>query len=87
MSSTAYSLHDVKQLDAQVTAIDLSAMTLTVQSKKKKKIVLHVESSTMIMKNKAPCSFEDIKVRDRVRVKYTEINGHNVAKSILVVSQ
>lgn len=84
MPKIAFSLLDVKQLEGQVLAIDHSAMTLTVQNKKMKKIVLQVESSTIIMKNKVPCNLDNIKAGDRVKVKYTEINGHNAAKSILV---
>jgi hypothetical protein len=83
----AFSLHKVKQIDGKVLSIDRSAMTLIVTSGKEKEIVLHVKSSTMLMKNNTRCTVDDINKGDRVKVKYTEIDGYNAAKSILIVSE
>lgn len=87
MPEIAFSLHKVKQIDGKVLSVDQAGMVLKVESGKQEEIVLHVTSSTMIQKNNIRCTLDDINSGDRVKIKYTEIDGHNAAKSVLVGSE
>ena len=87
MPEIVFSLHKVKQLDGQVLSIDRAGMVLTVKNGKHREVVVHVKSSTMILKNNARCTIDDINYGDRIKVKYTEIDGVNDAKSILIESE
>jgi|SRR3990172_142515 len=76
-------LYNVKQVSGKVVIVDPGAMTVTVE-KDGKKIVLQVDGATKIMETKEKITIYEIAPGSRVKVKYTEINGQNAAKSIIV---
>ncbi len=61
----------VKQITGEVAAIDAAAKSITVKGKKAEVIVAADEKM-----------LADVKVGDKIVVKYTEKDGKNVAKSI-----
>ncbi len=63
----------VKQISGDVSAIDAAAKTITVKGKKAE---ITITADEKMLK--------DVKVGDKVTVKYTEQDGKNVAKSITV---
>ena len=76
-------LYNVKQFTGNVVDVNAGDRTVTIE-KNGKKVVLHVDGSTKILENKQKISIYEIAPGSRVKVKYTEINGHNAAKSIIV---
>ncbi|HET6515711.1 MAG TPA: hypothetical protein VFG09_11175 [Thermodesulfovibrionales bacterium] len=64
----------VKQVTGEVLAVDAAAKTLTVKGKKAE-VALSVE-------DKAAAKLADIKVGDKVTVKYKEMDGKNVATHV-----
>jgi hypothetical protein len=76
-------LYKVKQVSGKVVDINTYAMTVTVE-KDGKRIVLQVDGATKIMETKEKITIYEIAPGSRVKVKYTEINGQNAAKSIIV---
>ncbi|NCO67171.1 MAG: hypothetical protein COY75_08755 [Nitrospirae bacterium CG_4_10_14_0_8_um_filter_41_23] len=75
----------VKQVSGEVVTVDATAGTLTVKSKKKE-VVLSTNDKTVIKIGKEKKALADIMVGDKVKAKYTEIDGKNVAKSIAAKS-
>lgn len=73
----------VKQITGDVTAVDTTAKTVTVKGKKAE-IVVATDEKTVINIDTDKKSLADVKVGDKVTIKYTEVNGKNVAKSITV---
>ena len=67
----------------EVTAVDAKAMTLTVKGKKGD-VALMAEEKTRIRMGKEKKTIMDVKVGDRVTVRYTEMDGKMVAKSITI---
>ncbi len=65
----------VKQVTGEVVAVDAKAKTLTVKGKKAD-VVLSVD-------DKAAAKLADVKVGDKVTVKYKETDGKNVATSVV----
>ncbi|MCL4477290.1 MAG: hypothetical protein M1508_13900 [Nitrospirae bacterium] len=65
----------VKQVTGEVVAVDAKAKTLTVKGKKGD-VALSVDE-------KAAAKLADVKVGDKVTVKYKETDGKNVATSIV----
>ena len=65
----------VKHLTGEVVAVDAKAKTLTVKGKKAD-VALSVD-------DKAAAKLADVKVGDKVTVKYKETDGKNVATSIV----
>ena len=65
----------VKQVTGEVVAVDAKAKTLTVKGKKAD-VALSVD-------DKAAAKLADVKVGDKVTVKYKETDGKNVATSIV----
>jgi Cu/Ag efflux protein CusF len=61
----------VKQVTGEVTAVDAAANSVTVKGKKAE---MTISADEKMLK--------DIKVGDKVTVKYTEKDGKNVAKSV-----
>lgn len=77
----------VKQVTGDVKAVDATAKTVTVTKKMRDKAmdtVVTVDDKTKIMMGKETKALADVKAGDKVRVKYTEIGGKNVAKSIAI---
>lgn len=77
----------VKQVTGEVKAVDTKAKTVTVTKKMKDKAVdtvVTVDDKTKIMLDKEKKTLADVKMGDKVKVKYTEVEGKNVAKSIAI---
>jgi len=64
-------LFEIKGL---ISAIDTGAGTLTVTPKKGAKVVLKVDSTTLIKRNGAPATLGDLQVGDRVEAKYNAVS-------------
>lgn len=73
----------VKQVTGEVTAIDAAAKTLTVKGKAGE-VALTADDKTTVKIGKEKKTLADVKVGDKVTVKYAEMDGKNVAKSIIV---
>jgi tol-pal system protein YbgF len=77
----------VKQVTGEVKIIDIIDRTITIVKKIKGnivEIVITVDDKTKITLAKEKRTLEDVKVGDKVTIKYTEDDGKNVAKSIIV---
>jgi ribosomal protein S1 len=77
----------VKQVTGDVKAVDMKAMTITVTKMMKGKAedtVATVSDKTKIMMGEAKKALADVKVGDKVTVKYTEAEGKNMAKSVAI---
>jgi len=77
----------VKQVTGEVTACDTKAMTITISKKMKDKAVetvVTVDDKTKIMMGKEKKALADVKAGEKVTVKYTEVDGKNVAKSVAI---
>jgi len=77
----------VKMVTGEVKAVDTAAKTVTVTKMVKKKAeetVVAVDAKTKIMMGKEKKALADVKVGDKVTVKYKEVEGKNVAKSVAI---
>ena len=77
----------IKQVTGDVKAVDTKAKTVTVTKKMRGKAmdtVVTVDDKATIMMDKEKKALADVKAGDKVKVKYTEIEGKNVAKSIAI---
>lgn len=77
----------VKQVTGEVKAVDTKAKTVTVTKTVKGKAeetTVVVDDKTKITMDKEQKTLADVKVGDKVRVKYTEVEGKNIAKSIAI---
>ena len=75
------------QITGEVKAVDRNAMSITVTKKIKDKVieaVTTVDDKTKITMDEQDKDFNDINVGDNVIVKYTEVNGKNIAKSVVI---
>ena len=75
------------QITGEVKAVDRNAMALTVSKKIKDKImaaVTTVDDQTKITMDEQNKNFNDIKVGDTVIVKYKQVDGKNIAKSVVI---
>jgi ribosomal protein S1 len=78
----------VKHVTGEVNAVDTAAMTVTVTKKVRGKVVetvVTVNDKTKIMMGAEKKTLADIKVGDKVKAKYTETDGKNVAKSVVIM--
>jgi hypothetical protein len=73
----------VKWLTGEVAAVDAAAMMLTVKGKKAE-VALTVNDKTSIKMGKEKKTLADVKVGDKVSTRYSEVEGKNVAKSIMI---
>ncbi|HUO76046.1 MAG TPA: DUF5666 domain-containing protein [Thermodesulfovibrionales bacterium] len=73
----------VKQVTGEVAAVDAKANTLTVKGKKGD-VMVNTDDKTSVKIGKEKKSLADVKMGDKVTVKYAEMDGKNVAKSIMV---
>jgi uncharacterized protein YxeA len=73
----------VKQASGEVAAVDAKANTLTVKGKKGD-VAVTADDKTSVKIGKDKKSLADVKMGDKVTVKYAEMDGKNVAKSIVV---
>jgi len=73
----------VMSVTGDVVAVDAKAMTLTVKGKKGD-IALSTNDKTTVKMGKEKKALADVKVGDKAKVKYTEVDGKNIAKSIAI---
>lgn len=73
----------VHQVTGEVAAVDATAKTLTVKGKKGD-VAIAADDKTSVMVGKEKKALADVKVGDKVMVKYAEMDGKNVAKSVTV---
>ena len=73
----------VKQITGEVKTVDTTANTLTVKGKRAE-VTVSCTDKTKVMMGKEKKTLADVKVGDKVVVKYTESEGKNVAKSIAI---
>ena len=73
----------VHQVTGDVAAVDAAAKTLTVKGKKGD-VALMADDKTAVMVGKEKKALADVKVGDKVMVKYAEKEGKNIAKNIVV---
>jgi Cu/Ag efflux protein CusF len=71
----------IKHVWGEVTAVDSKEGTLTVKAKKEE-ISLSTNDKTIIRMGKEKKTLADIKVGEKVRARYSEVDGKNLAKSI-----
>jgi hypothetical protein len=78
----------VEHMKGKVKAVDMKAMTITVTKMKGRaeETMITVGDKTKVImgKNKEKKALADVKAGDKVTVKYTEVNGKKVAKSIAI---
>ncbi len=74
----------VKQITGDVVTIDVAVKTLTVKGKKAE-VVITADDKTTVKMNKEKKTLSDIKVGDKVTLKYAEIEGKKVARSIMII--
>jgi Cu/Ag efflux protein CusF len=78
----------VKQVTGDVKAVDMKAKTITVTKTMKGKAeetVATVDDKTKIMMGEEKKALADVKVGEKVKVVYKEVEGKNVAKSITIM--
>jgi hypothetical protein len=77
----------VNHVIGKVKTVDTAAQTLTVAEKikgKEKETVISVDNETSITMGKEKKTLADLKAGNDVLVKYTEVEGKNVAKSVAI---
>lgn len=77
----------VQQITGEVRAVNPTAMSIIVTKKIRDKVletVVTIDNETKILKEKEKKTFLDIKTGDKVVVKYTKVDGKNVAKNISI---
>lgn len=78
----------LKTVTSKVNAIDTSAHTVTLARKIKGKTtetVINIDEKTGITMGKKKKELSDVKKGDKVIVKYKEIEGKNIAKSLAIM--
>ena len=78
---------EVQQITGEVSAVNALANSITVTKKIRDTVVeavVTIDDKTKIMKEKENKSFADIKIGDKVVVKYAKVDGKNMAKSIAI---
>ncbi len=73
----------IKQVTGEVAAVDAKANTITVKAKKGETTVT-ADDKTKIMMGKEKKAIADVKVGDKVTVKFSEADGKMVAKSVAI---
>ncbi len=73
----------VRQVTGDVAAVDAKANTITVKGKKGD-VTVTCDAKTKIMMGKEAKTLADVKVGDKVTVKYTEADGKMTAKSVAI---
>lgn len=77
----------VKQVTGEVKAVDAVAKTITVAKKVKDKVeetIVTITDKTKIILDKEKKTLADVKVGDKVTVRYAEANGKKVAKRVTI---
>jgi hypothetical protein len=73
----------IKHIAGEVTAIDAMAGTLKVKNKKQE-LSLSTDNKTIIRMGKEKKTLADLKAGNKVIVKYEDVKGVNLAKSIAI---
>jgi ribosomal protein S1 len=73
----------VKSVIGEVAAVDAKANTVTVKGKKGD-VTVTTDAKTKVMMGKEKKAVADVKAGDKVTVKYTEVDGKMMAKSIAI---
>lgn len=77
----------IQQITAEVRAVNTNTLSIIVTKKIRDKVietVLTVNNETKILKENEKKTFADIKIGDKVVVRYTKVDGKNVAKNISI---
>jgi len=74
----------VKHIAGEVAAVDAAANSLTVRGKRAE-VVITANEKTSVKLEKKNASLADLKIGDKVTVKYSETDGKNIARSIETV--
>jgi Cu/Ag efflux protein CusF len=72
-----------RQITGTVTGIDIRNRTITVE-KKNKNVILDINEKTTLTQCINNSSLTDIRIGDKVTVKYKEIPDKNPAKSVTI---
>ena len=72
-----------KQVTGEVTAVDAKANTLTVKGKKGD-VTVSTDDKTKVAAGKNKKTLADVKVGDKVEVKFTEADGKNTASHVSI---
>ena len=72
-----------KQVTGEVTAVDAKANTLTVKGKSGD-VTVSTDDKTKVTAGKDKKTLADVKVGDKVEVKYTEADGKNTASHVSI---
>lgn len=73
----------VRLITGDVVTLDASINTLTIRGKKAE-VVIVTDEKTIVRIGKEKRTLSDVKVGDRVTVKYAETQGKKIARSIEV---
>ena len=77
----------VKQITGLVKTVNTDKKTITLTKQIKKQpvdTVVHVDEKTQFKLEKENKAFSDVKVGDKVTIKFIEADGKNVAKKIMI---
>jgi hypothetical protein len=77
----------VHQITGKVGAINANVLSIIATKKYKDKAIeaaVMVDKTTQILKDKKKKDFPDIRIGDRVIVKYTQVSGKNIAQNISI---
>ncbi len=77
------SFASMKQVTGNVTAVDQKTMTVTVQGKKGE-VTASVDKKTRIVEGKEKKTLADVQVGDKVTLKYSKVDGKDMAKRIII---
>jgi len=72
---------DMMKIRGKITEVDANAMTVTVKGKKRT-VKVTVDDKTEFKLGKDKKAITDLKVGDKVKIFYQEVDDKNIAKSI-----
>lgn len=81
--AASLSLAAMKQLTGNVTALDQKAMTITVHGRRGE-VTASIDGKTRIVEGKEKKALADVQVGAKVTLKYTKVEGKDVAKRIVI---
>lgn len=76
-----------QNIEGNVTAIDATAKTITVEDNNALSIVISVQDSTIITEQDQPRTFADIILGDNVVIKFTVSSSVNLAETIKILPE
>jgi ribosomal protein S1 len=83
VGAASLSFAAMKQVTGNVTAVDQKTMTVTVQGKKGE-VTASVDKKTGIVEGKEKKTLADVQVGDKVTLKYSKVDGKEIAKKIVI---